>query len=69
MLDWGAFQTLAADVSSETVTLAGDSLTLFFMLLELATVDQWTNGGEPLTDSERDAVEAMVAQAWTDLEP
>lgn len=69
MLDWGAFQTLAADVDSEAVTLSGDSLTLFFMLLELAGAENWMNAGEPLTDSERDAVEAMVANAWTELEP
>jgi hypothetical protein len=68
MLDWGAFQTLAADVDSESVTLSGDTLTLFTMLLMFAQVENWMNAGEPLTDAEIDDVDNMVAQAWAEIE-
>jgi hypothetical protein len=67
MLDWGVFQTQAADNTSGTVTLSADSLTLFFMLLEFTDRSQWIENGEPVDDAAWDVIEAMIANAWDEI--
>jgi hypothetical protein len=69
MLDWGAFLTLAADATSETVTISGNSLTLLIMLLELADTENWLYNGEPLDATEADILEDIVAQATAEIIP
>ncbi len=69
MLDWGAFLSLSADAIGGTVTITGDSLTLFLMLLEEADTDQWLYNGEPLDATQADLLEDIVAQATAEIIP
>jgi hypothetical protein len=69
MLDWGAFQTLAADNEGGTVTISGNTLTLLVMLLELAEIENWFLEGAELGVADADEIEDIVAQATAEILP
>jgi len=67
-MDYDALIELALYAQGQIVRLNGDSLTLLLMLAEFANTTSWNNAGEPLTDAEKDDLDAIVSQTFADLE-
>jgi len=67
-MDYDALIALASEMNGQIVSLNANSLTLLLMALEFANTTSWNNAGEPLTDAETDNLDAIVSQAFADLE-
>jgi len=67
-MDYDALIALASYAEGQIVRLNKDSLTLLLMLTEFANTTSWNNADEPLTDAEQDNLDAIVSQAFADLE-
>jgi len=69
-MDYPAFLTLAADYDTTSVTLSPESITLVLCLMTVANDrNNWSDAGEPVSDSQWDEIEALVAQCEAELMP
>lgn len=67
LFDWTAIQSVAANQTPSIVRLSPDSLALFLSTADLTVIEQWRVGDDEPDFAQRDAIEAMTAQAYYEL--